>query len=164
MAVDNNSFMNAGRPTGPNAPRFRLPEFDVIGIPGGSVFGAAPHGSSHDGVPRTSDHVVMNNPIQHADSQPFAVVTGAAATPTAGNPNLTPAPTGQKGQFDINVADPRTWFPGVMTIFHTTRTPGEGTTQSGDASAARQGGWFGWDLFSTVFPGPRNDRRGQGGQ
>ena len=37
----------------------------------------------------------------------LAVVTGQAATPAQGNPNLTPAPAGQKGQFDINIADPR---------------------------------------------------------
>ena len=163
MAVDNNSFMNAGRPTGPNAPRFRLPEFSVIGAPGGSWSGASVHGSSHDGVDRTTEHVNVGNPFQSAEGQPFAVVTGANANPSATKPNLTPTPTATKGQFDISAVDPRTWFPGVTTIFHITRTPGEGTTGSGDAAAGLQSGWAGWNPFGWITQGPQRDRRGQGG-
>jgi hypothetical protein len=148
MAVDNSNFAGPDKPTGPNAPRFRLPEFSVIGIPGGGLFGATVVGSSHDGVPRTDEHVHFANPIQSADSQPFAVVTGLSATPAHGNPNLTPAPTATKGQFDISTVDIRTWFPGLSTIFHVTRRPGEGTDASGDAPSLQRRGWQPWNPFS----------------
>lgn len=162
MAVDTNAHLNAGRPTGPNAPRFRLPEFTVIGSPGGSWSGATVHGSSHDGVPRTAEHVSVGNPFQSAEGQPFAVVTDANATPASGNPNLTPNPTATKGQFDISVADPRTWFPGITTIYHTTRAPGEGTTGSGDAAAGQRTGWANWNPFWFWMTPPPRGGQGEG--
>ena len=81
--MDNGSFLNAGRPTGPNAPSFRLPEFSVFGAPTAS---GAVRGSDHDGVHGTTHHA----PVQPVENQPFATVTGGAATPTAGNPIQRP--------------------------------------------------------------------------
>jgi len=124
------AFMNAGRPTGPNAPRFRLPEHAVFGAP---VTSGGNPGSDHAGVYGTTFHA----PVQPVENQPFAPVTGGAAMPAAGNPNLVPSVTANKGFMDISVIDVRTWFPGVMSIFHVTRTPGAGTTASGDATSGR---------------------------
>lgn len=130
--MDNNAFMNAGRPTGPNAPRFVLPEFSVFGAPQAS---GAPGGGQHEGVTGSNWHA----PVQPVENQPFAQQTGVAAQPTvaAGSPNFVSSVTGNKGFLDISQLDVRTWFPGVMSIFHITRTPGQGTTASGDAASAR---------------------------
>lgn len=57
---------------------------------------------------------------------PFVNPTGFAETtdPFSSGVNLTPSPIGIKGALDISRLDPRAWFPGVMSIFHTTRKPG----------------------------------------
>jgi hypothetical protein len=53
----------------------------------------------------------------------------ADSNPIAGNGvNLIPTASAIKGQFDISRLDPRTWYPGVMTLFHTTRKPGASET------------------------------------
>ncbi len=50
---------------------------------------------------------------------------GGKATGT----NLQPGVTGAKGANDISAVDPRTWYPGIMTLFHSTRKPGGATSQ-----------------------------------
>lgn len=57
---------------------------------------------------------------------PFDNPAGFAreTSPFSTGVNLRPSPTGTKGQFDISQFDPRTWFPSVMTMYHTTRKPG----------------------------------------
>ena len=60
--------------------------------------------------------------------------------PTGGNDifaRLLPQVTAIKGAGDLARVDPRTWFPGVMTLFHKTRKPGAaeaGTTRQLGAS------------------------------
>jgi hypothetical protein len=86
--------------------------------PGSAVMNTAGPATTGEGI--MSVLAGLGGPFQNPQgfAEPSNPIVG-------GGVNLHPAATSEKGAFDITKLDPRTWFPGVMTLFHSTRVPGK---------------------------------------
>ncbi len=147
MALNQNNFNVGSPPQGPNPAPFTAPEFSST--PTGATglsFNPATAASSQQGAmvaanPGSTTGGSATQSALNGVAGVFQGLGGALQNPSgfaqqvnpmggvATGTNLTPSTGAVKGAGDIASLDPRTWYPGVMTLWHSTRTPGGATSQ-----------------------------------
>ena len=145
--MDQSNFNVGSPPKGPNPAPFIVPEHSSMTTGStGLGFDPATAASSQQGAAVASNpgSVTGGSAVQNAlngVAGVFQGLGGAQQNPSgfaqqvnpmggvATGTNLAPSVGSVKGAGDIATLDPRTWYPGVMSLWHSTRKPGGATSQ-----------------------------------